>query len=181
MLSKMRTSLPVLTLACAASAVQALNLNITALGAANNASTLECWQMTTPFTISSTAGTSGSASLELGDVTNLTYTVLPAGFDGGLHNAPRAQWVIFISGLAYITLPTNSTTAAYIPGGEFGVIFAADTADVSAAGHRTQYPGVTETVALQMPVDEVPTHEVIHSGPCVDDDFVGLRGLALAS
>lgn len=64
----MRTSLLGLALAYAALAVQALDLNITAIGAANNASTLECWQMTTPFTISSTAGTSGSASLELGDV-----------------------------------------------------------------------------------------------------------------
>lgn len=96
-------------------------------------------------------------------------------------HTPKNRWVIFISGLAYITLPTNSSSAAYVPGGEFGVIFAADTADVSAAGHRTQYPGVTETVALQMPVDEIPTHEVIHAGACVDDDFVGLRGLASAT
>ncbi|KAF3765042.1 hypothetical protein M406DRAFT_243506, partial [Cryphonectria parasitica EP155] len=156
-----------------------LNLNVTAISAANNASTLECWQMTTPFSISTTSGTAGSASLDLGDVSNLTYTVLPAAYDGGLHNAPHAQWVVFISGLAYITLPTNTSAAAYVPGGEFGVIFAADTAAVSAEGHRTQYPGVTETVALQIPVADgkVPDYEVLHSGACTDTDVGGLRGL----
>lgn len=89
-------------------------------------------------------------------------------------------WVIFLSGLAYITLPTNSSAGAYIPGGEYGVLFAADTAAVSARGHGTRYPGATETVALEMPTDDgaVPAHQVLHSGACTAADFVGLRGLA---
>lgn len=74
-----------------ASLVASLNLNVTALGAANGASTLECWQLESPFSISAQPGTAGSASFELGDVANFTYAVIPAGYDGGLHNAPYNQ------------------------------------------------------------------------------------------
>jgi hypothetical protein len=87
-----------------------------------------------------------------------------------------------VSGLAYITLPGNNSTGAYVSGGEFGLIFAADTADVSAEGHQTQYPGITETVALEVPTKdgESPAHSVLHNGPCVAGETTGLRGTAAA-
>lgn len=93
------------------------------------------------------------------------------------------RWVVFTSGLAYITLPANNASEAYVQGGEYGVIFAADTADVSTQGHRTQYPGTTETVALEMPTEdgEIPAHEVLHSGACTALESAGLRGLAVSS
>lgn len=69
----------------------ALQLNITALSAANNSSTLECWQMETPFTISTQQGTAGSAQLSLGNISTMSYSVLPAQFDAGVHNAPANQ------------------------------------------------------------------------------------------
>lgn len=67
-------------------------------------------------------------------------------------------------------------------GGELGVIFAADIAGLSAQGHRTQYPGVAETTALQIPTEGnvVPAYELLHSGPCTADEVAGLRGLATA-
>ena len=73
------------------SAAAALSLNVTAIGASNGASTLECWQMDTALSVSTTAGTAGSAEALLSDASNITYTVLPAAFDGGLHNAPCNQ------------------------------------------------------------------------------------------
>lgn len=84
-----------------------------------------------------------------------------------------------MSGLAYVTLPDDNTTSAYVSGGEFGLIFAADTADVSERGHRTQYPGVAETIILQIPVkdNEIPEHTVLHYGPCVANETSGFRGL----
>lgn len=87
--------------------------------------------------------------------------------------------MVFISGLAYITLPEDNTTSAYVSGGEFGVIFAADTAASSQEGHRTQYPGVTETIALQIPTQdgEVPAHSLIHTGPCAVNEVGGFRGI----
>ncbi|KAJ0114096.1 hypothetical protein J7T55_007930 [Diaporthe amygdali] len=161
-------------------AVRALSLNITAVGATNNVSTLECWQMDTPFASSTIPGITGSATAVIGTAANISYTVLPAAFDGGLHNAPFNQWVVFISGLAYVTLPTDDTAGAYIVGGEFGLVFAADTAEVSAQGHRTQYPGTTETVALAIPTADglIPGHTVLHDGACTANDIEGLRGLA---
>lgn len=65
-------------------------------------------------------------------------------------------------------------------GGEFGVAFAADTAAVSAQGHRTQFPGTTETVILTIPAKDglVPEHVVLHNGPCTAEDVGGLRELA---
>lgn len=87
---------------------------------------------------------------------------------------------MFLSGLAYISLPTDDTAGVYVTGGEFGLAFAADTATVSAEGHRTQYPGNTETVILQIPTSDglVPGHKILHGGACTADDIEGLRGLA---
>lgn len=76
---------------CFRPSVIAINLNITAVGAQNGASTLECWEMETPFSISNTPGTNGSAYVVLSDITNLSYLVTPPGLDGGFHNAPYNQ------------------------------------------------------------------------------------------
>ena len=40
---------------------------------------------------SNQAGTAGALNLELGMVDNVTYTVVPGRFDGGVHNAPATQ------------------------------------------------------------------------------------------
>lgn len=67
-------------------------------------------------------------------------------------------------------------------GGEFGTIFAADVAALSAQGHHTQYPGITETVALEIPTQDniIPAHKVLYAGPCTADETVGIKGLATA-
>ena len=162
-------------------------LNITAISAQNGLSVLECWQILPGFTTSSQAGTAGASILQLGNVANMSYSVIPPKFNAGLHNAPTTQyvtsrtsthslilthipslerWVAFLSGLAHITLP-NSTVDAYVPGGKNGFIFAADTAAVSANGHSTNYPSGSETIALQIPTGgTIPQHNVLHSGPC---------------
>ncbi|KAN0113775.1 hypothetical protein V8E52_007428 [Russula decolorans] len=141
-------------------------LNITALSAQNGSSVLECWQILPGFSTSSQAGTTGASILQLGNVANMSYSVIPPQFNAGLHNAPTTQWVAFLSGLAHITLP-NSTVDAYVPGGENGFIFAADTAAVSSKGHSTNYPSNSETIALQIPTGgTIPQHNVLHSGPC---------------
>ena len=76
------------------------------------------------------------------------------------------RWVIFLSGLAHITLP-NSTDEAYVYGGENGLIFAADTSDVSTLGHATNYPSKEETRAIQVPTGgTIPSHNVLYNGPC---------------
>ncbi|ORY35069.1 hypothetical protein BCR39DRAFT_457800, partial [Naematelia encephala] len=131
----------------------------------NGSSVLECWQLATPFSISHDPGTSGSAALQLGNLANATYTVLPPRFEGGLHKAPYLQYVAFTSGLANITLP-NSTDHVLVHGGAKGLIIAADYHDSN--GHITTYPGNTSTIALQIPIanNTAPPHIVLHSGAC---------------
>ncbi|KAL2005702.1 hypothetical protein VTN00DRAFT_10195 [Thermoascus crustaceus] len=126
------------------------------------------------------SGTAGAAILPIGTLGgNGSYSVVPAGFDGGRHNAPAAQWVIFLSGLAHITLPHphRSNTAnneAWILGGKNGAILALDTADVSADGHITRYPSGEATIALQIPLEGgvPPKHRVLHSGACKPEEQV---------
>lgn len=80
---------------------------------------------------------------------------------------PVYRYVAFLSGEAHITIP-GSRHEAWIHGGAHGLIIAADTADVSRIGHVTDYPGDTETVALQIPIADgkFPPHTRLHSGPC---------------
>lgn len=67
-------------------------LNITTIAAnVRNESVLECWQLTAPFVESMTAGVSGAAVAQLGETAATSYGVIPARFDGGLHNAPAVQ------------------------------------------------------------------------------------------
>lgn len=75
--------------------------------------------------------------------------------------------MIFLSGLAHVTLP-HSDKEAWIRGGKQGAILALDTAQVSGDGHFTRYPSDEVTVALQVPLKEkkVPGHRVLHGGAC---------------
>lgn len=79
------------------------HLNLTAISAKDGASILECWQLKAPLITSSEPGTVGAASTLLGATQNTTYSILPPKFDGGLHNAPAVQYVIFT--LSLPTLP----------------------------------------------------------------------------
>ncbi|RYP47113.1 hypothetical protein DL768_006787 [Monosporascus sp. mg162] len=109
----------------------------------------------------------------LGNGSRMSYAVIPPNYDG--------RCVAFISGLAYITLPDDDTTCTHISGGEFGLIFERTSAEVGGKGHRTQYQGITETIALVMPaVDaQVPGHSLLHMGPCSVEEAVGVRGVGI--
>jgi hypothetical protein len=99
-----------------------------------------------------------------------------------LISPPLNRWVIFLTGLAHITLPnttssstTSKTDEAWITGGKYGAILALDTPDVSVWGHITKYPSDQETVALQIPLKEgeVPGHVVLYEGGCVGEEVRG--------
>ncbi len=68
-----------------------VSLNITAIGVQDGKSRFECWQLSTPFEYSDQSGLVGSGTTFLGDVANITYNVIPASFDSGVHTAPTAQ------------------------------------------------------------------------------------------
>ncbi|KAL8786474.1 MAG: hypothetical protein Q9213_002790 [Squamulea squamosa] len=142
-------------------------LNLTAIGAKNGSSTIECWQLAAPLKVSNVAGVSGAAIAQLGQTGNTSYTLIPAKFDGGLHNAPTVQYVAFLSGKAVVSVP-DSGQSATIQGGKDGLIIAADTANVSTKGHDTKYPSEEQTIAIQIPTADgkTPAHTVLYAGPC---------------
>ncbi|KAI9431117.1 hypothetical protein H4582DRAFT_2113562 [Lactarius indigo] len=120
-------------------------------------SVFECWQLLPGFTTSSQTGTAGASIMQLGNLANASYSVIPPGFNAGFHSAPTTQWVVFLSGLAH----------AFIYGGKNGLIFAADTSSVSPKGHSTNYPSKEETLAIQIPTGGlIPNHSVLYNGPC---------------
>ncbi|KAI1382131.1 hypothetical protein F4677DRAFT_400981 [Hypoxylon crocopeplum] len=150
-------------------------LNLTTLTGRDNVSVLECWQLTTPFVTSNVPGVTGTQTLELGDLANATYTVIPPRFDGGLHNAPVKQYVWFVSGVIHLTLP-NATGEAFVYGGRYGLIYADDTRDISGWGHRTQYPSSDLTIGVTFPVQDGvnPKNKVLHDGPCTVEESIGI-------
>ncbi|KAI1414362.1 hypothetical protein F5Y13DRAFT_188469 [Hypoxylon sp. FL1857] len=150
-------------------------MNFTAVGARDGRSTLECWQLADTLNFSN--GLPNTPGLvQLGDISNASYRYIPAGYDDTFHNAPFRQWAVMVKGLGRITLPDDDTSAEVRPG-ETGVLFVADTPDVSAQGHRSQYPGITETIVVQIPTkdNQIPAHSVLHSGPCLSTELDGLQ------
>jgi hypothetical protein len=131
----------------------------------NNRTIIQCWNLTSPFTRSSTPGVIGAQVATVANTTNLAYTILPPRFHGGLHTAPVPQLVHFISGLAHVTLPQDPATDLWIVGGRGGVLFAVDT---TGEGHVTSYPSDAETVAIIAPFEDgvVPEFSVVKEGPC---------------
>lgn len=71
--------------------VLSTKLNVTALGAANGQSRFECWELDAPFVSSTQPGIVGTHTTSLGDVANITYNVVPAGYDSEVHTAPSHQ------------------------------------------------------------------------------------------
>jgi hypothetical protein len=77
----------------AASAVADLRLNITAIGAEDGFSTLECWEVDSPFYTSGDSATVGASVAHLGNVSTLSWSVVPPGQNVGPHNTPYNQQV----------------------------------------------------------------------------------------
>ena len=144
---------------------QSTHLIAPALVTANNHTHIQCWNLTVPFVRSSTPGVSGTQALLIPHTANLTYSILPPRYDGGLHNAPVPQIVHFVSGLAHVTLPHSDSVDLWLVGGADGLLFALDT---TGDGHITRYPSDQQTVAILVPFEggQIPKYEVLHEGPC---------------
>ncbi|KAI1340222.1 hypothetical protein F5Y15DRAFT_51847 [Xylariaceae sp. FL0016] len=165
-------------------AVSSTKLNITAITAVDGVSRFECWQLSTPFTSSTQPGLIGSHALFLGDVANMTYTVVSSGFQSGLHAAPYNQWFFMVNGIGVISLPDENSTTITAGNSEPGLLFAADTAEFSTKGHDSYNPGLTENILLQIPTagGEIPDHEVLFDNqPCTVNEIKGLRDWAVGS
>lgn len=83
--------------------------------------------------------------------------------------------MLVISGLAHITLHRGSDEY-WQREGRYGLIIAGDTADVSKHAHRTQFPGSTDTLSMGLPIPNRKDfwYTLLHSGPCTQEEMVGL-------
>lgn len=96
----------------------------------------------------------------------------------------HSRWVVIVGGLGVITLPDNSSTTFTTDGGEFGLLFATDTADLTEQGHGSFFPGPTESITLQIPTknNEIPKHRVLNANkPCTANEVAGLRAWAIGA
>ena len=77
--------------------------------------------------------------------------------------------MVFTSGLAVVTLPSNTGTA-YVRGGQNGIIIAVDTV---GTGHYTSYPSNSETASLFIPFQggTYPAHSGVAEGPCIGNQL----------
>jgi hypothetical protein len=85
--------------------------------------------------------------------------------------------VIVLKGLAIVTLADNSSSTVAASSGGMDMLFATDTPAVSEKGHGSYFPGITETIFMQIPTKDglIPKHEVIHdNAPCSPREFGGL-------
>lgn len=87
------TSIRLLAILAALSTAMEIKLNVTAIGTHNNASRFECWELDEPFRSSNQSGLVDTRTTVLGDVSKMSYNVVPAGFDSGFHPAPTNQYV----------------------------------------------------------------------------------------
>lgn len=64
---------------------------------------------------------------------------------------------------------------AWIGGGKFGVLIAADLESVSRMGHFAAFPSDEQTVLVQSPFegDVIPGHTVLYEGQCRMEELVG--------
>lgn len=165
-------------LATVAAAHDRVYLNVTAITPIGGESALQCWQLPSPFSplAANVNNNSSSYGLPLGETANATLFVVPAGSDAGLHHAEAAQWVIFVTGLAHVTLP-RSSDQAWISGGKYGLLWAGDLAGASGQGHRTFYH--EQTVGLILPTrhGREPAHTVVRQGACLTQDLLGMATL----
>lgn len=92
--------------------------------------------------------------------------------------------MLVLYGLGVITLPHDNSTEVVLIPGEAGLMFVTDTADVSKEGHGSYFPGVTESVFLQIPAkdNKVPDHSVVYENkPCTANEYAGLREWATSA
>ena len=133
----------------------------------NTSSAFECWQISSPFSAPSAyhGCEAGALNMHLADATNVTYVARPPGEEYGLHTAPYAQIVVYLSGMINITVPTKPEQQSLILGGHNGLFFAMDT---QGEGHYATYPANEETVGLMIPLKDgkTPEHVVLDDKPC---------------
>ncbi|KAF9530395.1 hypothetical protein CPB83DRAFT_850842 [Crepidotus variabilis] len=135
------------------------SVKVTALVGANNATTLQCWQLQPNATFSQSTG---AYIQPLGDFTNASLAIFNGANSSfvGLTTTDKPQWTAFLAGGGTIRLHGSGQFATFRRGDLF---VANDT--TGSQGHESLWlPG---TVALQLPVSGAVNYVVINNnGSC---------------
>ncbi|KAF8506433.1 hypothetical protein JB92DRAFT_2651281, partial [Gautieria morchelliformis] len=131
--------------------------HVNTLVGVNGASTIQCWTVDPPFTISTQAGTVGAKIQSIGNSSGSTIVFFneTAATNAGLHPAPAPQWVLVLKGHGLVILPTTNATLELDTG---TIIIANDTKEMSSLGHNTKWSAGSVAVQLPFQGGRVPNH-----------------------
>ncbi|KAK2612546.1 hypothetical protein QQS21_001484 [Conoideocrella luteorostrata] len=169
-----RSALPTFLGLSQAHAISPSHLRLSAVVSGRDGkAAFECWQFENPFVKYPTVG----QATDLAQLSNVTYVVLPAGSNEGIHKPPHPMLFVLLTGTAHLTLPSTGETL-HLEAGENGLIVAND---MDGEGHISEYPAKHPSIALQLPFEggQVPKHKIVRDGPCIDathDASAGNRG-----
>lgn len=133
-----------------------------------NVSALQCWTLNAPFLL----GPDPFLALNVGQFENVTFRVFPPHSTTGVHNAPRHQMNLILSGIVQIALPNDDgkgvdlENAIYSAAGNGNAFLALD---LTGRGHKTTQVSDDEGLVLELPFKGgvIPDHTVVNStGPC---------------
>ena len=143
--------------------------NFTAISAdSSRQSVIECWQTLSPFIPIPNQNVLITA---FNTTSTVAYAVFPPHGDAGLHNAMNPQWIVVLSGLARVSIPSPNSNTSYVQSVDIGpgqIALATDTANVSIKGHESTWPTGQPTTSLMLNADfsQIPLHKVLHRGGC---------------
>ncbi|KAJ7264110.1 hypothetical protein B0H12DRAFT_1102878 [Mycena haematopus] len=146
------------------------SLLLNAIVGKNNISTVECWKIEPGYQLSNVSGTVGDKVLQLGNVNNAVYIIIPNDDgkpnNGGLHNGAHAQWVFALTGGVNVTFPEAPGGFTVSAGGLF---ISADVLGTSTLGHQSIWAAGSIFIQAPFPDGVVVDHTVIANHSCEEE------------
>ncbi|KAJ7137563.1 small secreted protein [Mycena crocata] len=146
------------------------SLLVNAIVAKNTISMVECWKIEPGFQLSNVTGTVGDKVLQLGNMNNALYIIIPDDDgkpnDGGLHNGAHSQWVFALTGGVNVSFPEASGGFSVSAGGLF---ISTDVLGTSTLGHRSLWAAGSIFIQAPFPDGAAINHTVIANHSCEEN------------
>ncbi|KAJ6536337.1 hypothetical protein B0H19DRAFT_1038638 [Mycena capillaripes] len=143
------------------------SLLVNAIVGKNNISMVECWKIEPGYQVSNVSGTVGDKVLQLGNVNNAVYIIIPDDDgkpnNGGLHNGAHAQWVFALTGGVNVTFPEAPGGFTVSAGGLF---ISTDVLGTSTLGHQSIWAAGSIFIQAPFPDGVAINHTVIANHSC---------------
>ncbi|KAF7306434.1 MFS transporter [Mycena indigotica] len=135
--------------------------------ARNNISMVECWAIEPGFQLSNVSGTVGDQVLQLGNIANAVYIIIPDDNgkpnDGGLHNGAHSQWVFALTGGVNVSFPEAPGGFSVAAG---GIFISTDIRGTSTLGHRSLWAAGSIFIQAPFPDGIAVNHTVVAQSSC---------------